>query len=649
MIYILGLADIVLAVLIAKNRRNIAAVLKYVAVFDVISLALMMELVSGENVVINTFAALQVGTLNSDFSDVLNAVQDKTLFFKILYYLLVILCPILCGGFILSFFDSIIQGLFLKSIRKRRDNYYFSELNDHSLMLAESICENNPKALIVFFNYDGNEDLKEEAIKNNFIVLNTELENIVFKSSRQISYFFINEKQSENVPAGLKLLELCKNSKELQSFSNMKMYIFSDETDSEDILNSTDKKGFLVYLLNKNEVIVNNLIFTKPFYKNMGNSHEISILVAGSNTIAREIVRSAVWACQFGSEYKFSVTVIDEHASKLQTQLQYECPEYFNPKWHYQLAFYDAAIQSPEFEKVLLEHCVNTTYAAVCVDDDSLAIQTALYLRRFFIRTDSEYKKEPFITVQIRSREKYIAATELTAVNKEKISLKGWDIYSPKSENYNIVPFGCDDEIYCYENIVHNTTLNLALNCHTAYQYMFGDGTPIASEKLTESFNYNEIDKKSNRANGIHLKYKLHLLGYDLIDYSDATEEEIGAADAVLAEIKKKLSDDVLMDYLGRVEHDRWTAFQSSQGWRSVPVEDARRYSANTGSHKHLKAKLHPCICTYEELDEIIKIFDPHLKEYDVEFVKKMTEILGLEPGSCNITDIRFICKPVER
>jgi len=647
MFYFLGLIVLVLFCCFINFRKNISLALKLLTLIVVITLIMMLEIVSNEKFINCFFTSLQIGTLNADFPSIIALVEKKSLAFKICFYFLVVLTPLMFGGFIASFFDNAVQVATFKVLRRRSDIYCFSELNEHSLMLADSICEANKKAVIVFYNYDDKEELKNRARRSYYFVLKNGFDSVIFKSKHDIYYFFIKEFEddgSNNISDGLELLNACKNNKKITSLLNMKMFIFSEESDAEDILNSTDKKGFMVTLLNKNEVIVNNLIFDYPFYNNMGNQKEIAVLITGSNKIALEIARSAVWACQFGSEYKISVTVIDENASDVQRQLEYECPEYFNPKWNYKLKFYNANIQSKEFDQILNEHCRNTTYAAVCVDDDSLSIQTAVYLRRFFIRTDSDFKKEPFIAAFVTSKEKFKAVQELTAVNKEKISLKGWDIYSPKSENYNIVPFGYDDDIYSYENIVENKTIQLALNCHAAYQYMFGDGSVIPKEKLMESFNYNEIDKKSNRANGIHLKYKLHLLGYELKAENEANSEEIENAQIILKEIHEKLENPENMDYLARLEHDRWTAFQSSQGWRSVSIEEARNYSAVTGSHKHLKAKLHPCICTYEELDEIIKVFDPHLKDYDVEFVKKLPEILGLEESIVNVTNKKFIC-----
>jgi len=649
MLYLLGLIVLVLLCILIKFRKNIAFVLKLLTVIVILSLIIMLEIVSNENLINCFFTSLQVGTLNADFQTILGMVVKKNPVFRIIFYNLLLLTPIMFGGFIASFFDNAIQVATFKILRRKSDIYCFSELNEHSLMLADSISKTVKNPVIVFYNYDDNEELKNQARRSYYFVLKNGFYNIIFKSKHQICYFFIKDDGRNNISEGLELLNACKNSNRITSFLNMKMFIFSEESDGEDILNSTDKKGFMVTLLNRNEVIVNNLIFDYPFYNNMGNQKEIAVLIAGSTKVALEIVRSAVWACQFGSEYKLSVTVIDENASQVKRQLEYECPEYFNPKWNYDLQFYDVNIKSKEFDQILNEHCRNTTYAVVCVDNDSLSIQTALYLRRFFIRTDSEFKKEPFIAAFVTSKEKFKAVQELTAVNKEKISLKGWDIYSPKSENYNIVPFGYDDDIYSYENVVENKTAQLALNCHAEYQYMFGDGSIIPTEKLMESFNYNEIDKKSNRANGIHLKYKLYLLGYGLKAENEATSEEIENSKLVLKELHEKLENPDNMDYLARLEHDRWTAFQSSQGWRSVSIEEAKSYSAVTGSHKHLKAKLHPCICTYEELDEIIKVFDPHLKDYDLEFVKKLPEILGLEESIVNVTNKKYICTRLEK
>lgn len=103
----------------------------------------------------------------------------------------------------------------------------------------------------------------------------------------------------------------------------------------------------------------------------------------------------------------------------------------------------------------------------------------------------------------------------------------------------------------------------------------------------------------------LHIKYKLHFLGFDIKKKELASAQEIQNAPICIEELHGMLSDEQKMEYLGRMEHDRWLAFQISQGWRSVSVQQAKLYSQKTGNHKHARAKLHPCICSWEELDEM--------------------------------------------
>lgn len=587
-------------------------------------------------------SVLQLGSLDGDYNLWITEAGNISLFYKIFLIVICYSMPLVFGGFILSFFEGITGTIRFYIFRNFRDVYYFSEINDNSLILAKSIAENK-KALVVFFNCDDNNELKEEAVNHNFILLKTNYEKLLQKANRKLNFFMISKNEDSNLSDTLKIVNEYKQKFPGNTlFKNITIYLYCSNQIAEDLLNSTDKKGICIKLINEHQYAANELIFNHPLYgvPRWKEEKKLSVLVVGAGKTGRQIIKNIIWACQFGSKYDCEFHVIDKNAEMIKQILLHEAPEFFNPKWNIKLFFYEADAFDSSFEEVINRNCMYTDYVVVNLSSDDDSISAALFLRRYFLANKKNY--EPFISVRVFDEQKSTSIKELTAVNKEKISLKGWGIYSQKSENYNLIPFGNKTSIYKYENIVENPIEQIALNTHSAYQKMFSPNLP-EKEEVIKAFYQNEIDRKSNFANAIHIKYKLKMLGFDLKLKNQSTKEEMENAEQNLLLLKEKLSNKETLDYLGRLEHDRWLAFQISEGWKSISVNEAKEYSEKTGSHKHIRAKLHPCICTWEELDDVVKTFDPHLKEYDQEFVKYIPYILGLEESSINISEIKYI------
>ena len=205
-------------------------------------------------------------------------------------------------------------------------------------------------------------------------------------------------------------------------------------------------------------------------------------------------------------------------------------------------------------------------------------------------------------------------------------------------------PFGSWSSIYSHDFIVNSAVEQLALNTHAAYEKMFANG-PVPEKDIRVSYTHSENNRRSDRANAIHIGYKLFLLGYELKRTSSATAEEIAASRMLAEELLNKLGDAQTVEELKKIEHERWNAFMRSEGWRRATIDEAVKYSAYTsGNHKFIRAKLHPCICSWAELDDVAKRFDPNFKYYDEAFIIEMPSVLGLvEDSRINITKAQYI------
>ncbi len=634
---------------IERSVRIMAAGTLCVAILLLCPVIINYNITAGEDeripIVTVLFSVLQLGSLDGDYSFWITESSNISSIYKIFMIIVCYSMPLIFGGFILSLFDGYVTIIKYKIFKSLKHVYYFSELNAHSLALAESISNKDKKSLLVFYDSSNADDFADAAAAKGFLVLSYSLQQIIQKPNHLLQFFMIKKDQAQNLPEALQILNLFKKKYSAYSgLENITISIFSEAKEAEAILNSTDKKDITVNLIKSYQKIANNLLFHYPLYEATGwnESKNLSILIIGAGTLGRAIIKNMVWCCQFGKDYRTEINIIDKDSDNVKSILEHECPEFFNPKWGLNLNFYKADVSSSEFDRVLKDKCLKTNYAVVCLNDDEISISTAIFLRQFFIFKDKNFSNEPLLAVRISDDEKFKSIKELTAINREKISLKGWDIYSSKSENYNLLPFGSNNEIYTYESIVDNELDKLALNAHAAYQNMFSD-KKVPEKIVRRTYNHSEIDKKSNLANVLHVRYKLKMLGYEIKERKLASKDEIQKSSSYLEELKQIFKDEAKMEYLGRMEHDRWLAFQISEGWRSVSISEAKCYSEKTGSHKNIKAKLHPCICSWDDLDDVVKIFDPHLKEYDAEFVKLIPDILGLQDSDINVSGNEYI------
>ena len=109
----------------------------------------------------------------------------------------------------------------------------------------------------------------------------------------------------------------------------------------------------------------------------------------------------------------------------------------------YNVNFYDADIQTIEFDDVLDNHCQDTDYIILGFKDDGLSIETALFLRRYFLYTDTEnYSNAPQINIWLNY--------EIKELDKRGISEKNYLIGKEQNVKmyFQIDSFGTREQVY---------------------------------------------------------------------------------------------------------------------------------------------------------------------------------------------------------
>lgn len=645
-IFALGLGTFAIFTFLAyRSRKKIEHLIRLFGAGVILTNIILVLPTNRLNLPYSFFFSLQAGSLNADYEKAIEStvllLNEQNLFGTVFlhgyYYFLVMICvlsPILFGGIVLTLFEGLWEKIIYHIFKMRKDVYYFSELNERSFMLAQSIKEHKPSAMLVFCNYEGGSlgHLTNSAKEHGFTLLKASQLTQLHKTKRCRWFFEISDNMDTNLDNTKALIQAFTLQPANYNFNSIKIFLFSDQTEAEIVLNSINKMGLEVVIINEKTAIAYDLLYQKPLYLAIKDKL-LSIAIIGSDSIAVELLKACVWCGQLGDDSSLNIRVVDQQAGYCRNVLQKDCPELLNGE--YDISFVDADIHTIELEHALGQYCADANYIMVCAGDDEQTIKTALYLRSYYIKNSPDFHKEPIICAAIYNQTKSMYAREFTAIHREHIDKKGWDFASQSAQNYNIFPFGSQNSIYSYDFLLNSEIEKLALNGHAVYELSFSENQ-ASEDEIRKSYHISETDKRSSRANAIHIKYKLFALGYQV----NAAIGEPDCSD----ELIKRLKDPQTLLKLTQLEHLRWNAFVRSEGYVGASAQDACIYKQYTNnSHKHLRAKMHACICTWDELDEISRVFGSDFKESDKNFISKIPYILGiLDDKQINISSCRY-------
>ncbi len=305
------------------------------------------------------------------------------------------------------------------------------------------------------------------------------------------------------------------------------------------------------------------------------------IVIVGMGRLGENLTECIAEAYHRGLKYKMNVpriTIIDKHA---QVKKDLLCLKNRNIEHICELRALDMDVQSPEFYHgafLFDKDVCDVTNVYICLDNESLAITTALILKQ-----------------KISSREISIILRMEHDTGLSSL-LNGSDKFQDSFDN--LLPFGLIDQA-CTDDVVSRGVYEqLAFSIH--YNYLMGemekglttDDNPsmVPWTELPESL------KESNRQQAEDIRNKLSSIGCDIMKLTnwdeplfEFTNEEIGL--------------------MAVMEHDRFVKERKRDGWVKGPVKDNEK-------------KTNPTLIPWDELSE-------EDKDKDRDAIKNMPQILA--------------------
>ena len=618
---------------------------------------------AGFAVVMSISQSLRMFLVDTGVSDILGLLQAERLGmlfypYKIMVCLLYLLAPVFTLTVVLRYFSNFFERIRL-SLKKKQNLYVFSELNEHSLEIAENICKRDrkdEKSGIVFCcsneKDNFNTEMEEKAKELNAVFVSREVTYLRLKNmDRYITYFFISEDADKNIDYTLQMLrEMTGDSPWIRSGGleqrNTALYCYAAGTEAEILLDAQDKEDLRVVLMDEVRDVVYEHLYAHPVYANIdpagmdGKTEKISVLIIGGGKIGGEFLKAAVWSGQMRS-FDLEVHIVDLKGDLVRKQLEIECPELLLERGGYHIDFIQADVFSDEI-KHSLDILGDINYCVVSLGDDELNIRAAVWIKRYFYMRGA--KCEPLISLYIENARKRKAVWNLSENMRTKQRLY-----------YNIIPFGTRSRLFDIQSDAAFIIEYLGLGVQSHYYRVTKDSPAEKRRNAVQNFYEKQANRRSSIANGLHIGTKLWELGYGILR-TPAGEQERSIFDRYIhpvdfySECREKLGP-----YYD-LEHKRWMAYVRTEGWKLASrggdsLEDIRScyegYCEQFKNQNYL-LKLHPALvpirksksgeATLQEVDDMIvevnqqKNLEEYLPGYvqsDVEVVDHIGDIVG--------------------
>lgn len=489
--------------------------------------------------------------------------------------------------------------------RHRTPLYIFTQVNSKSVMLARDIHGRNKKCDILFLNDPEAADYTDLQQELHCMILNETVETVWPDTARRrVDYYCISENPENNLSDALTVLSRLEKAGRKEQESNH-IFLFSSDPNAELLIDSVQKGFVNVSVIDECRTDAYNLLERYPLF-HYARGRDIHVLVCGFSEQGEAFLRAAVWCGQVAG-YDLRFTVVERGAEHRFADFKARYPGLFTPRYHIECYSWHNEL---EYRAILREHCADANYIVVACRSEQETIEKAVGLRRFLYRADERFRNAPPIFTYIEGGEKAAAVAALTTAEARP----------DRRMSYGIIPYGMAAELYTYQNITDSDLERLSKNVHLVYEDIFSDGEIDVAGAL-ERYNLFEVNKSSNRANALHIRYKLAMLGLDYTDEPDGEE----------VELEDYLTDE-LLEKLTVAEHDRWMAFLESEGWEESTVEQADAYKQSgisKGRHNCPLLKLHPYICPFEDLaDRSERLGLPDSTVYDRELIRRIPDIL---------------------
>ena len=553
---------------------------------------------------------------------------------------LFIAAPVATAGTIVSLIGQLLSVPRMRHLARKRGVHVFSELNEKSLTLAKSIYEEEGTAehLVVFAGVgENNEALASDAKIAGMMCLTHSVSYIARRiggGSFKRTYVFASDDEVANLGNGITLARQLAER-----------YVPDDPTPYVFMFSSSPVAGAVVdavsseinapigqeapqikvrlkrvdWIRNTVDLLLEKYpLFSTGLDESCMNGREFEpkltfdyepscrrILIVGESMFAVEYLKGAIWAGQLGDDIKVQIDVVTPGIETLKSRFAFESPEFFAEDGRpyqdrYNLRFFPFDPQGVDYLDFLLDgqsEYGEIDQVLVAIDDDLVCAKVARRTREALEQRRLAHPgtKPAFIAALIED-------TELAQAVR---------LMKARKRLYAIEPVGDVESAYTVKNVFNTPLSRQARNVNRIYSENLINGADdfkAAVDQVDLGFMESEYNQRSSLASALHRKYSLFLVCRKTLSAAGAEADWTAPLESLDQTVKDEYeayfkTEDA--SWLSVVEHDRWSAYVSTEGHEYASLEQVKQIWALEGRHNYELAHLHPCLIDFDNLPEL--------------------------------------------
>lgn len=356
-----------------------------------------------------------------------------------------------------------------------------------------------------------------------------------------------------------------------------------------------------------------------------------NIISSGNTDLTCWLIREAFWmGCFHYSGITIAINLISPDAGEVESRLHFDCPGMFDdlPDSEYTSKILPLNVQKcvkSIFDTEVISFLndrhkdANYNYYVINVGDDIENLNYGIKIREWSIRKlieDGEKLQSrnlPLIAFYCKNPD--------VAHLSQHMVVQMTDCGNSWYNNYNLISFGSLRDRYSWNRIDGGYLEKVAESTHLEYCGCSpSDSLEVKTDYLKDYFD-RSYNRDSSMAVALSMPYRLFQAGVNSTDHILADidlEDSAAEGAAALAEETAALAEkfdsamadsshcDELKKNLLLYEHSRWLRWAIARGWKKAAPEEVVRYmKAGNPKQQLYIARLHGCICSLQELDEL--------------------------------------------
>ncbi len=470
--------------------------------------------------------------------------------YKAALLILHVISPLFTIGITLSFFENSFSEAVYRLRANYRPSHIFSDINERTLSLAESIYASNKKALFVF-NGDSQKleerrDFSERIHEIGGTVLDMAPGEVRHSLRHTRTYYLLGMDSGRNLKDAIRLFE--KYDK--QGGEMVKLWLYSKDELAAIIFDNLDERIDL-RLVNEEQLISMGLMRKYPLY-NAVSDGKLEIMLVGAGKIGVEILKAAMWCAQLGDGVEVSFHVLDLAAARAAEKLERDCPG-LAESCH--VTFHTVDIETDSFHRALAQ--AKPDYIVLALGEEQRNLRAGTQIRRF-------YGSHPQIHVLTDHRDTETMILENLLISDWRFERAQRTFRKKELCSFELLPFGSYAETYSNVRFSNGYYDFLAMAIHAVRFGITETDATHDAEYLRDLLNKVEFYKNYSYAYATAVPYKLWLMGLEL---ADDGERDLSALEAALPQYEKLLVDQ---------ENARWNCYMRTHGWQPMPLEQVQ-------------------------------------------------------------------------